>query len=76
MMMHGPANVKFNLLHNVVVIVINYHYMFRPQLTTIFRELASLWPCGADVSTDVAETFNLKHVLESVSVNDKPQLEL
>jgi hypothetical protein len=54
--------------------------MFWPQLTAIFRELASLWPRGADVSTDVStdvtETFHLKHVLESVVVNDKPQLEL
>jgi hypothetical protein len=50
--------------------------MFRPQLLAIFRELATLSLCVADVSTDVADIFHLKHVLESESVNNKQQVEL
>ena len=55
-------------------IVISYRSdMFRSQLSAIFWELATLSPCVADLSTDVAEILPSQLVMESASVNNKPQ---
>ena len=49
-----------NLMH-VVFIDINYcSYMFRPQLSVIFRELAGLSTCAAYVSPCVGEILHFR----------------
>lgn len=66
----------YQLVAQCFIVICYRSDMFRPQLSTIFRELATLQPCVAYVSTDVAEILHLKHALESVSVGNKPQVEL
>jgi len=74
--LHSVCSIVTNLLH-YVFIVINYRSdMFRPQISAVFREPATLSRCVADVSNDVADILHSKHVLQSVSVKNKPQAEL
>ena len=48
-----------DLLHGVFIVINYCSEMFRPQLSTIFRELASFSTCAAYVSPYVGEILHI-----------------